>query len=432
MEAINGVESAKGLGESIYSETTGEVTNLQTSTGEAVNVEQFEHHGGYSDVYDSYFGEKDGVYNSGASLVRQMLGDEANGLSSQEADQLFLEKINSGEISEGDVVEDYLNAVGNSPEALVTTRAMMGDFMMDLDGDGTMDLIDTQDEINMAADILSSGDSEAYDNFVNDTYSTFYEKIAGGSIRFVDQSQEQYQYTTWGVLGEDNNILQRLGVVGDRPTDGVGIVFMDKNGNSIYDEETVRKLWHLPNNYDINYVADRLDCIQKTARGDFFSETVANSNPGSTPGRGDNPTPTPTPTPTPEETIEPKDYENMVRIDNNIENDIEKNVGTNDINNHTDLGTTEPTSQTSSDDYQGTGPTTVTNDSASTAAPVQDTITATNDYGQNNGGAHDNAYSPNTNNDAGQTVASTNDQSIESAPSNGDTSFGTEVEEIIQ
>ena len=288
LEAINGIESARGLGETVYNEANGDATTLQTNTGEAVEVEHFEHHGGYSDIYDSYFGEKDGVYNSGASLVRQILGDEANGLSSREADQLFLEKINSGEISEGDVVENYLNAIGNSPEALVTTRAMMGDFMMDLDGDGTLELIDTQDEINVAADILGGSDPESYDNFVNDTYNIFYEKIAGGNIRFVDQSQEQYQYTTWGVLGDNNNILQRIGVVGDRPTDGVGIIFTDKDGRSIYDEDTVRKLWHLPENYDINYVADRLDCIQKTARG-FFGESTGDE-PTGTESTGTEPT----------------------------------------------------------------------------------------------------------------------------------------------
>ncbi len=288
LEAINGIESVRGLGETVYNEANGDATTLQTNTGEAVEVEHFEHHGGYSDIYDSYFGEKDGVYNSGASLVRQILGDEANGLSSREADQLFLEKINSGEISEGDVVENYLNAIGNSPEALVTTRAMMGDFMMDLDGDGTLELIDTQDEINVAADILGGSDPESYDNFVNDTYNIFYEKIAGGNIRFVDQSQEQYQYTTWGVLGDNNNILQRIGVVGDRPTDGVGIIFTDKDGSSIYDEDTVRKLWHLPDNYDINYVADRLDCIQKTARG-FFGESTG-AEPTGTESTGTEPT----------------------------------------------------------------------------------------------------------------------------------------------
>ncbi len=108
---------------------------------------------------------------------------------------------------------------------------------------------------------------------------------------------------------------------------------------------------------------------------------------------------------TSEETIEQKDYENMRRIDNNIDEDIEKNVGTDDINHHTDLGTTEPTEKPSGNDYEGTGPSTTPNDSASEATPVQEDISQENDYSQNNGGAHDNAYSPNTDNDSGQSAA---------------------------
>ena len=435
LEALNGFESVKGTGEPIGYESNGEATNLTTSSGEAVEVEHFEHHGGYSDYTDSYFGEKDGVYNSGASVIRQMVGDEGNGLSSQEVDRIFLDKVNSGEIEEGDVVEEYLKTMGNSPEALATTRAMMGDFKFDIDGDGTSELIDTQDEINMVSDIISR-DPEAYDAFVNDTYDMFYDKIAGGNIRFVDYTQERYDYTTWGVLGEDNNILQRLGVTGDRPTDGVGIVFTDKNGNSIYDEETVRKLWHLPEGYNLEYVSDRLNCIQKTGRGIFeqkvTEEKTTSESTTKTTGEGTAKTTSEKSTSekstgektteekttgekstgekstdekttdekstgektTSEETIEPKDYENMERIDNNIDKDIEHDTGTNEIQHHTDLGTGEKTEQPSSSDYQGTEPKVVQNETSKPAAPVQEKVSEPNNYSNDNGGAHQAEHQP--------------------------------------
>lgn len=469
LEALNGFESVKGTGEPIGYESNGEATNLTTSSGEAVEVEHFEHHGGYSDYTDSYFGEKEGVYNSGASVIRQMVGDEGNGLSSQEVDRIFLDKVNSGEIEEGDVVEEYLKTMGNSPEALTTTRAMMGDFKFDIDGDGTSELIDTQDEINMVSDIISR-DPEAYDAFVNDTYDIFYDKIAGGNIRFVDYTQERYDYTTWGVLGEDNNILQRLGVTGDRPTDGVGIVFTDKNGNSIYDEETVRKLWHLPEGYNLEYVSDRLNCIQKTGRGIFeqkvTEEKTTSESTTKTTGEGTAKTTSEKSTSekstgektteekttgekstdekstgekstdekttdekstgektTSEETIEPKDYENMERIDNNIDKDIEHDTGTNEIQHHTDLGTGEKTEQPSSSDYQGTEPKVVQNETSKPAAPVQEKVSEPNNYSNDNGGAHQAEHQP----------VKPEPAATEAADNRGDTAASSsEVDEVLE
>ena len=468
MEALNGIESLKGTGEPIGYESNGEVTGLTTSNGEAIEVRHFEHHGGYSDATDSYFGEKDGVYNSGESVIRAMVGEEGKGLSSGEVDRIFMNKINSGEISEGTVIEEYLKTVGNSPEALVTTRAMMGGFEMDLDGDGVSELIDTQDEINIAADILSR-DPEAYDNFVNDTYEMFYDKLNGGSIRFIDYTEEQYQYTTWGVLDKDtNNILQRLGNVGDRQTDGIGIVFTDKDGNSIYDEEVARKLWNLPEGYKLEYISDRLNCIQKTSRGVFIEESTGDEGTGhegtgnegtghedtgdegtghegtgnegtghedtgdegtghegtgtedtgnegtghedtgtedtgdegtghedtGTEDTGDEGTGT-------EDTgdegtdIEPKDDENLIRIDNDINDQIEDDIGTEEVNNYVNPGVDEQdlTEQPSSDDYQGTEPEIVQNEPSVDAEPVHPSAPE-NDYSGDQGGAHADEYAP--------------------------------------
>ncbi len=484
LEALNGFESVKGTGEPIGYESNGDITNLSTASGEAVEVEHFEHYGGYNDTVDSYFGEKEGVYNSGASVIRQMIGSEGEGVSSEEADRIFLDKISSGEIKEGDVVEEYLKTMGNSPEALTTTRAMMGDFQFDIDGDGTAELIDTQDEINLVSDIISS-DPEAYDNFVNDTYEIFYDKIAGGSIRFVDYTQERYDYTTWGVLGEDNNILQRLGITGDRPTNGVGIVFVDKDGNSIYDEEIVRKLWHLPEGYNLEYVSDRLNCIQKTSRGFFEQKTTEektteekttnekttrekttdekttdekNTDEKSTGEKSTDEKNTEEKTTSEKATdekstdekttgekatdekstdekttsekttdeggIESKDHENMQRIDNNIDNDIKQDIGTNEIRHNPNPGVTSDdlTEKPSASDYQGTKPTIVQNETSTQATPVQESVSSSNDYSSNNGGAHQSEYHPVAENSSAQAAAD----------SRGDTqASGSDIDDIL-
>ena len=478
MEALNGIESLKGTGEPIGYEATGEVTGLTTNSGESVEVEHFEHHGGYSDTVDSYFGEKDGVYNSGASVVRAMVGEEGKGLSATEVDRIFLDKINSGEIAEGYVVEEYLKTIGNSPEAITTTRAMMGGFEMDLDGDGTSELIDTQDEVNIASDILSR-DPEAYDAFVNDTYEMFYDKIEGGNIRFIDYTKEQYQFTTWGVLEQGtNNVLQRLGAVGDRSTDGVGIVFEDKNGNSIYDEETARKLWHLPEGYDLDYIADRLNCDQKTSRGSFAGgettgdettgrETTGNEGTGNegtgnegtgeegtgrettgeegtgnegtgeegtgrettgeegtgNEGTGEEGTGDET---TGEETtgdegtdIEQKDAANLERIDRQIDEDIKQDIGTDDIKHNPNPGVTEDelTEEPAADEYEGTEPETIQNEVSEEAEPVQEQVSEDNDYSADQGGANAEEYTPVEENNAAQEASDKEAIPVEEAPS---------------
>ncbi|MDO5474878.1 MAG: hypothetical protein Q4F61_00615, partial [Candidatus Saccharibacteria bacterium] len=216
--------SLKGTGEPIGYKATGGITELKTNSGEVVSVDHVEHYGGYDEAHDTFFHPDkylDGANNSGASVVREMVGAEGEGLSSGEIDRIFMEKVNSGKIAEGDVIEKYLENVAKSPESLVTTRAMMGGLRVDdIDGDGIPDLIDTEAEINLFADIISR-DPDGYDAFANDTLNMFYDKIAGGTIRFVDYSKEQFQYSTWAKYIGDN-VMQRLGMI-NHPTNGVGI-----------------------------------------------------------------------------------------------------------------------------------------------------------------------------------------------------------------
>ena len=120
------------------------------------------------------------------------------------------------------------------------------------------------------------------------------------------------------------------------------------------------------------------------------------------------PTPTP-PTPTPE----PKDSENLTRIDQNANEDIAEDIGTEEVR----VTPTQPsqvesqpvTPKPTSESYQGTSATTTTNTSTTTAEPVQP-ATPSNNYGQDQGRANplpSNAVAEDT---TAQTTANANER----------------------
>lgn len=266
--AQNGSVPDIGNGQKVYYTYSANNLNVVNENGDIESVRMPEHHGGYNVDYDTYFSQtdKDGDYSSGASIARIMLknsGEDIEGLSTSEIDSIFSDKIASGKISKGEVLRTYLETMGQSPEAIVTTRVMLGD---ELEVDGN--LVDTEEEINQFADTLSRASDEEYDQFVNDTYARFYEKAADGNMRLIDYTKEPYQYTTWSKPSysdvDYNGVWNHLGEK-TTPTTGLGLVFEDASGNSIYDKDVVRKLWNLPDDYNLSYVADRLNCIQKTA-----------------------------------------------------------------------------------------------------------------------------------------------------------------------
>ena len=120
------------------------------------------------------------------------------------------------------------------------------------------------------------------------------------------------------------------------------------------------------------------------------------------------PDPTPTPSPKPTETPAPKDAENLERIDEQILEDTAKDIGTEQV---TVLPAEEVsyetiTSEPSADIYQGTSPTIVENQAATTAEPVQEqSISENNSYNVNLGGANANEYAPVQANPEAQTTA---------------------------
>lgn len=119
--------------------------------------------------------------------------------------------------------------------------------------------------------------------------------------------------------------------------------------------------------------------------------------------------------------IEPKDPENIERIDDNAEEDIEEDIGTDDLD-ITPTPTEEvenqtPTEAPSDDDYQGTEASTTENESASQAEQVQEQTSSDNNYSSDNGGSHSDEYSPVKDNKPAQEKADKAEVSHNDAPS---------------
>lgn len=221
--------------------------------------------GNFSEAYDPFFSaEKDKEALNGPNLIRALV-DPNREMEAAEADAAFAEAIENGNLSTNTILNAYLEEVGNSPEQVVEMRAMLGDLQFDIDGDGTMELIDTEAEVNAVADILkNSAEGEGYSAFVNDTFSRLFEKLNGGEIRLVKYADEPYDYTTLGYTNDANNVLH-LFARKKTACDGIGLEFLDEEGNSIYDFDIARKLWKMSSSAKLQHITERLNCCQKTA-----------------------------------------------------------------------------------------------------------------------------------------------------------------------
>ncbi len=145
-----------------------------------------------------------------------------------------------------------------------------------------------------------------------------------------------------------------------------------------------------------------------------------------TPETPDTPETTPeTPPETPEtppETIAPKDEENLERIDENINNDIAEDIGTDEINitPTEEVSAEDITEQPSAADYQGTEPTIIQNEASAPAEQIQEQVSPENNYSQDLGGANANEYAPVQENEAAQAAADAAEIPIEQAPTEGE------------
>jgi hypothetical protein len=106
------------------------------------------------------------------------------------------------------------------------------------------------------------------------------------------------------------------------------------------------------------------------------TSTTTTTNPGPTPG------PKPTPVPTPE-TIQQKSYENMERIDNNIQQDIANDVGTEQVVVTPSYDPGPITEAPAPDSYSYTEPVYVENITADEATPVEVYVSPENNYSNN-------------------------------------------------
>ena len=125
-----------------------------------------------------------------------------------------------------------------------------------------------------------------------------------------------------------------------------------------------------------------------------------------------------TPPETTTETIKPKDPDNLTRIDNQINEDIAEDIGTDEINITPNPGVSEDelTDKPSSDAYQGTEAEIVQNDASKEAEDVQGQVSPENNYSEDRGGAHQGEYAPVQEDQAGQEAADANRISNEELP----------------
>lgn len=96
--------------------------------------------------------------------------------------------------------------------------------------------------------------------------------------------------------------------------------------------------------------------------------------------------------------INPKDAENLERIDDNANEDIAEDIGTDEVK-VTPAPTEEveaqtPTEKPADSEYEGTAPETVQNEPSKQAEPVQEKVSPENNYSENRGGANANEYAP--------------------------------------
>ncbi len=345
--SLVGAESMRDSGGVEYTSSTNRISvNGLAADDDSETFRLVQRSGNYSEVDDPFFSaEKEAPALSGENMVRKMVGANES-MTDAEADAALIEAVNTGQITTGDVVNEYLEQAGNSPEQITTMRAMLGDFEFDVDGDGTAELIDTAEEINAVADILKdSAEPEGYSAFVNDTYELLAEKLDGGEIRLVNYVDEPYEYTTLGYLDEFNNVIQKFARKINKPN-GVGIEFLDKDGKSVFDLNVAKRIWKLSSNASLDRVTARLNCGQPTADVHWVQRVVestpeptpetvqeptnptptstSSTTPTSTPSTPSTPTtpvnptpsPEPTPTPTPNEDLAPKTATNPWAGDN--------------------------------------------------------------------------------------------------------------------
>ena len=252
---------------------------------------------------------------------------------------------------------------------------------------------------------------------------------------------------------EDTRIVFRTQ---DKPQDSYYLNWEDKNndGKITPDEVELCKQSNIPRNgekqFDIYRGGQKVAAVNLSCGLQICTEvgqsdqdvpeigdtpgTTPTPTPGTTPTPtpGTTPTPTPgtTPTPTPE-VITPKNPDNLIRIDENINEDIADDIGSGEVNPGYNPGVRDEdlTPAPRIGDYYDYDSNTVFMPSPveppiqeNNQAPVAEVVqpqNPVNDYSENRGGANANEFSPVQENTAGQERADANEIPISEAPSQG-------------
>ena len=244
---------------------------------------------------------------------------------------------------------------------------------------------------------------------------------------------------------EDTRIVFRTQ---DKPQDSYFLNWEDKNndGKITPDEVELCKQSNIPRNgekqFEIYRGGQKVAAVNLSCGLQICTEVGQSDQDvpeiGDTPGTTPTPTPGTTPTPTPEttptptpEVITPKNPDNLIRIDENINEDIADDIGSGEVNPGYNPGVRDEdlTPAPRIGDYYDYDSNTVFMPSPveppiqeNNQAPVAEVVqpqNPVNDYSENRGGANANEFSPVQENTAGQERADANKIPITEAPSQG-------------
>ncbi len=115
--------------------------------------------------------------------------------------------------------------------------------------------------------------------------------------------------------------------------------------------------------------------------------------------------------------INPKDPDNLIRIDQNIDENISTDIGTENINHNPNPGVSEAdkTNKPSGEEHKGTKPEIKQNDSSKSAEKVQPQKTE-NSHNQDKGGKNDKEYKPVQSKEEAQKKADSSATEVKNAP----------------
>ena len=288
------------------------------------------------------------------------------------------------EVCDNDEVEMVKYTAGNQVESFADYLANLPEKLQPEKFRG-LSIIETERYLESLSDEEFDGIRQRFDGIMDKAMTRRADKngkFNNAYMRLIDPN---------GSITHDNMELVRCTTYEDRK-EYIEFYWLDDDGNEIGSMSVrVSRVYDADGN-----IIGHEGCMQViTPSGTSIYEDLPEiPAPTPTPTPTPAPTPTPTPTPTPE-TPAPKDYDNLIRIDENINNDIAEDIhtGSIEISQTEDVNTTTPeTTQPTASEYTGTEPTIVINEAAEGAEPIGEgtstSISPENDYNTDLGGAN--------------------------------------------